>query len=116
MLSVGYWCEDDCRGRIELREHKRDACSPACKTSHRWAPKTLCLPKTCTPGGTIAFTLMSGASRTVFRAALGVDDATWARGRGWALATGLNAYCSYAASDARVAAQSTRQITEALTG
>ena len=22
MLSVGYWCEDDCRGRIELREHK----------------------------------------------------------------------------------------------
>jgi aminoglycoside phosphotransferase (APT) family kinase protein len=76
----------------------------------------LCLPKTCTPGGTIAFTLMSGASRTVFRAALGVDDATWARGRGWALATGLNAYCSYAASDARVAAQTTRQITEALTG
>ncbi len=22
MLSVGYWCEDGCRGRIELREHK----------------------------------------------------------------------------------------------
>ena len=65
---------------------------------------------------TIAFTLMSGASRAVFRAALGVDDATWARGRGWALATGLNAYCSYAATDARVAAQATRQITEALTG
>jgi aminoglycoside phosphotransferase (APT) family kinase protein len=64
---------------------------------------------------TIAFTLMSSASRTVFRAALGVDDATWARGRGWALATGLNAYCSYAAIDARVAVQTTRQITEALT-
>ena len=22
MLSVGYWCEGGCRGRIELREHK----------------------------------------------------------------------------------------------
>jgi len=22
MLSVGYWCEQGCRGRIELREHK----------------------------------------------------------------------------------------------
>ena len=48
--------------------------------------------------------------------ALGVDDATWARGRGWAPTTGLNAYCSYASVDARVAAQTTRQITEALVG
>jgi hypothetical protein len=22
MLSIGYWCEYGCRGRIELREHK----------------------------------------------------------------------------------------------
>ncbi|MFJ3103792.1 aminoglycoside phosphotransferase family protein [Streptomyces sp. NPDC086835] len=65
---------------------------------------------------TIAFTLMSAGSRAVFRATLGVDDATWTRGRGWALATGLNAYTSYAAVDARVAAQTTRQITEALIG
>ncbi|MFF8641557.1 aminoglycoside phosphotransferase family protein [Streptomyces sp. NPDC015345] len=65
---------------------------------------------------TIAFTLMSAESRAVFRAALGVDDATWLRGRGWALATGLNAYTSYAATDRRVAAQTTRQITGALTG
>jgi len=64
----------------------------------------------------IAFTLMSAASRAVFRDALGVDDATWARGRGWALATGLNAYVSYAAVNPRVAAQTTRQITEALSG
>lgn len=64
----------------------------------------------------IAFTLMSAGSRAVFRATLGVDDATWARGRGWALATGLNAYVSYAATDARIAAQTTRQITAALTG
>jgi aminoglycoside phosphotransferase (APT) family kinase protein len=64
----------------------------------------------------IAFTLLSAGTRAVFRSALGVNDATWLRGRGWALATGLNAYCSYAATDARVAAQTTRQITEALAG
>ncbi|MFJ3876991.1 aminoglycoside phosphotransferase family protein [Streptomyces sp. NPDC090077] len=65
---------------------------------------------------TIAFTLMSPGSRAAFRAALGVDDATWTRGRGWALATGLNAYVHYAAVNPRVAAQTTRQITEALIG
>ncbi|MFB4292404.1 aminoglycoside phosphotransferase family protein [Nonomuraea sp. ATR24] len=62
----------------------------------------------------IAFTLMSPGSRAVFRAALGVDDATWLRGRGWALATGLNAYTAYAATSPRVAAQTARQITAAL--
>ncbi|MFE7189318.1 aminoglycoside phosphotransferase family protein [Kitasatospora sp. NPDC057541] len=65
---------------------------------------------------TIAFTLMSAGPRAAFRAALGVDDATWIRGRGWALATALNAYTSYAAVNPRVAAQTTRQITEALIG
>ncbi|MFD7768139.1 aminoglycoside phosphotransferase family protein [Streptomyces sp. NPDC059787] len=64
----------------------------------------------------IAFTLMSANSRAAFRDALGVDDATWLRGRGWALATGLNAYTSYAAVSPRVAAQTTRQITQALIG
>jgi aminoglycoside phosphotransferase (APT) family kinase protein len=64
----------------------------------------------------IAFTLMSAGPRAVFREALGVDDATWARGRGWALASGLNAYCSYAATDQRVAAQTTRQIVQTLEG
>jgi aminoglycoside phosphotransferase (APT) family kinase protein len=33
----------------------------------------------------IAWTLLSGDSRQAFRAALSVDPATWARGRGWAL-------------------------------
>ncbi|MEV0345624.1 aminoglycoside phosphotransferase family protein [Nonomuraea sp. NPDC050680] len=65
---------------------------------------------------TVAFTLMSAESRAAFRAALGVDDDTWTRGRGWALATGLNAYTSYAATNSRVATQTTRQITEALIG
>jgi aminoglycoside phosphotransferase (APT) family kinase protein len=34
---------------------------------------------------TVAWTLFSGESRRVFRDALSVDDATWERGRGWAL-------------------------------
>jgi aminoglycoside phosphotransferase (APT) family kinase protein len=34
---------------------------------------------------TIAWTLFSGESRRAFRDALGIDDATWERGRGWAL-------------------------------
>lgn len=33
----------------------------------------------------IAWTRLSGHSRDAFRAALGVDDDMWARGRGWAL-------------------------------
>ncbi|WP_199548908.1 aminoglycoside phosphotransferase family protein [Streptomyces sp. N35] len=64
----------------------------------------------------IAFTLLSADCRAAFRTALGVDDATWLRGRGWALATGLNAYTAYAAVSPRIAAQTTRQITAALTG
>ncbi|MDT0390901.1 hypothetical protein [Streptomyces dubilierae] len=62
------------------------------------------------------FTLMSPTSRAAFRDALGVDDASWLRGRGWALATGLNAYTTYAAVDPRVAAQTSRRITQALIG
>ncbi|MEV5602551.1 aminoglycoside phosphotransferase family protein [Streptomyces sp. NPDC052299] len=64
----------------------------------------------------IAYTLLSADSRAAFRSALGPDDATWTRGRGWALATGLNAYTFHAATDPRVAAQTTRQINAALTG
>lgn len=37
----------------------------------------------------IAWGLFSGESRDTFRAALAVDDATWARGRGWALSQAL---------------------------
>jgi aminoglycoside phosphotransferase (APT) family kinase protein len=63
----------------------------------------------------VAFTLMAAGPRATFRAALGVDDATWTRGRGWALSTGLNAYTIHAADDPGVAAQTTRQIVQALT-
>jgi aminoglycoside phosphotransferase (APT) family kinase protein len=43
----------------------------------------------------VAWNLFSAESRGVFRAALGVDDATWARGRGWALSFGLIALPYY---------------------
>lgn len=37
----------------------------------------------------VAWGLFSGEARDVFRDALQIDDATWARGRGWALSTAL---------------------------
>ncbi len=37
----------------------------------------------------IAWMLFDGRRRAAFRAAVGVDDNTWARGRGWAIAHGL---------------------------
>lgn len=43
----------------------------------------------------VAWTLFSGESRDVFRAALGSDDAGWARGRGWALSWALIALPYY---------------------
>lgn len=39
----------------------------------------------------VAWTYLSAEARQVFRDALAVDDATWARGRGWALHLGLMA-------------------------
>lgn len=42
-----------------------------------------------------AWTLFSAEARSVFRSALHVDDATWARGRGWALSFGLIALPYY---------------------
>lgn len=37
----------------------------------------------------VAWNLLTGESRDIFRAEVSVDEATWARGRGWALYTGL---------------------------
>jgi len=42
-----------------------------------------------------AWGALSAGSREVFRRALDVDDATWARGRGWALSIGLIALPYY---------------------
>lgn len=37
----------------------------------------------------VAWNLLAGESREVFREEVGVDDATWTRGRGWALSIAL---------------------------
>ncbi|MER6018235.1 aminoglycoside phosphotransferase family protein [Streptomyces anulatus] len=63
---------------------------------------------------TIAYTFLGASGRSAFRTHLATDDGTWARGLGWALCTGLNAYTTYAATHPRVAAQTTRQILQAL--
>lgn len=61
----------------------------------------------------IAWSLFSGESRDVFRAALGVDDATWARARGWAL-TGVGALPYYRDTNPAIVARARHQICEAL--
>ena len=61
----------------------------------------------------VAWTLFSGESRDVFRAALGVDDATWARGRGWAL-MGLGALPYYLVTNPAIVARARHQIGEVL--
>ena len=43
----------------------------------------------------VAWNLLTAGTRDVFRAEVDVDDATWARGRGWALWTGLVALPYY---------------------
>ena len=43
----------------------------------------------------VAWKVLTAESRDVFRAALSVDDATWARGRGWALSQALGALAYY---------------------
>ena len=40
---------------------------------------------------TEAWKVLSADSRDIFRTALSIDDATWARGRGWALSQALGA-------------------------
>ncbi len=43
----------------------------------------------------VAWKLLDADARDVFRAALSVDDATWARSRGWVLSQALNALSYY---------------------
>jgi aminoglycoside phosphotransferase (APT) family kinase protein len=52
--------------------------------------------------------------RDVFRAALPVDDATWARGRGWALSVGLIALPYYTSTNPVLAGIARRAIEEVL--
>jgi len=51
----------------------------------------------------VAWNLFSAETRAIFRAALSVDDATWMRGRGWALSFGLIALPYYLNSNPTLA-------------
>lgn len=61
----------------------------------------------------IAWTLLDGEAREVFRSVMGVDAAMWARGRGWALWKALITLVA-ADADAPVAGQSQRVVREVL--
>lgn len=61
-----------------------------------------------------AWTLLSAENRVVFRERLQVDDATWVRGRGWALSFGLIALPYYQTTNPVLAGIARRAINEAL--
>ncbi|MFH9723078.1 aminoglycoside phosphotransferase family protein [Streptomyces sp. NPDC017254] len=61
-----------------------------------------------------AWTLFTAGTRPLFREAARVDDATWARGRGWALAWGLVTEAYYRDTNPVLAAVARRTRTEAL--
>ncbi len=63
---------------------------------------------------TIAWTLLSGASREAYRAALPLDGATWARGRGWALWKGLITLAEHINTNPAAAGEARRVIDEVL--
>ncbi len=68
-------------------------------------------------GDVMAAWLYLGAdTRDLFRAVLQVDDATWARGRGWALSVGLIALPYYRDTNPVLAGIARRAIDEALEG
>lgn len=62
----------------------------------------------------VAWTLLSAQTRNMFRAALSVDEATWGRGRGWALSIGLIALPYYQYTNPLFAATASRMIAEVL--
>jgi aminoglycoside phosphotransferase (APT) family kinase protein len=62
----------------------------------------------------IAWTLFEGTSRNAFRAALPIDAAMWARGRGWALWKALITLEEYRSTDAVKATAARRTIEEVL--
>jgi aminoglycoside phosphotransferase (APT) family kinase protein len=62
----------------------------------------------------VAWTLLSATTRNVFRAALSVDDATWTRGRGWALSWALIALPYYLDTNPVIVRDARRTIAEVL--
>ncbi|WP_413757110.1 aminoglycoside phosphotransferase family protein [Streptomyces sp. MMBL 11-3] len=61
-----------------------------------------------------AWAVFTAGTRRLFREAAGVDDATWARGRGWALYFGLTAEHHYRVTNPVLAAVAHRTVAEAL--
>jgi len=61
-----------------------------------------------------AWLYLSAKNRDLFRATLQVDDATWARARGWALTVGLIAFPYYQTTNPTLAEIARRAILEAL--
>jgi aminoglycoside phosphotransferase (APT) family kinase protein len=64
----------------------------------------------------IAWTFFSGESRRMFRARVPADEATWARGRGWALWKALIVLVRALRDDPGEAAETRRVIEEVLAG
>ena len=62
----------------------------------------------------VAWNTLHAAARDVFRAAVEVDEATWARGRGWALCTGLVALPYYVETNPELAANARFRIAQVL--
>ena len=62
----------------------------------------------------VAWNLLSAETRDVFRAALPVDDPTWARGRGWALSVSLIALPYYQSTNPVIVASARHTIDEVL--
>jgi aminoglycoside phosphotransferase (APT) family kinase protein len=62
----------------------------------------------------VAWSVLPSEARDVFRAELGVDDATWARGRGLALSVALIQLPYYKDTNPELAANARHVITEAL--
>lgn len=61
-----------------------------------------------------AWGLLGAESRRAFRAALKTDDTTWARGRAWALAKGVQAISYYQQSNPVFARRSLETVAEVL--
>ena len=61
-----------------------------------------------------AWSVLSSSARRTFRDALALDDATWVRGRGWALSIGLIIIPYYRDSHPRFAALGVRMVDEVL--
>jgi aminoglycoside phosphotransferase (APT) family kinase protein len=62
----------------------------------------------------VAWNLLSTQTRDIFRAELQIDDAMWARGRGWALLAGLIAIPYYQSTNPVLAGIARRAIDEVL--